>query len=153
MCRNPIGCDCRTPSGNNWRNCLESLLEIKEILLARNFQILQLLTALPSNNRKMRCTKRAGATSPCWLLSADWELEAWIGFATFRRNWHGLCRHEYHANCRQREALQKVTQLFEDGSRRASLKFWLKSSYDSTNMSHMFTAYKSLELQNLDKVG
>ena len=66
--------------------------------------------ALPSNIRKMRCIYQVGgvgATSPCWLLSADRELEAWIGFATFRRNWHGLCRHEYRANCRQREALQK----------------------------------------------
>ena len=63
--------------------------------------------ALPSNKRKMRCTKWVGATSPCWLLSADRELEAWIGFATFRRNWHGLCRHEYRATCRQREAIPK----------------------------------------------
>ena len=110
--------------------------------------------ALPSNKRKMRCTKWAGATSPCWLLSADRELEAWIGFATFRRNWHGLVSAWISCQIQtKRSPPKKVTQLFEDGVRRASLKFCLKISYDSTNMYYMLTAYKSLELQNLDKVG
>ena len=109
-------------------------------------EILRLL-ACPSQqyqkNEMYLPSGREGATSPCWLLSADRELEAWIGFATFRRNWHGLCRHEYRANCRRREALQKSDTMFVGRSRRATLKFCLNFSYDSTNMSYRLTAYKS----------